>query len=351
MAEIRPFRAVYYNRSVVGNLSEVICPPYDIINTRMEEELYQRNTYNFVRIENNRQMTQDSNMDNRYTRSAAKLKQWLEEKVLITAEAPAIYVHDHYFFNQGQKYKRSGLIVRAKIEEWHKNIIRPHEGTMMEARSDRINLLEAIKTNTSPIMLLYQDREKCVSSILESQQKSGLLINFEDNSGERHEVWQINEPEVVAEMCAGFADKPLYIADGHHRYESSLIYKRQMLAASSASREDAAINYVMTTLFDFDDPGLVILPPHRLLRGLPEIKLAGLADKLGSFFEIEYLPLDLPNLWQRVDGLMADISRVNLVLFGPDRQKLLILTLRDAAAADRMIPYFHSEIYKRLETT
>jgi len=351
MAEIRPFRAVYYNRSMVGNLSDVICPPYDIITPQLEEDLYKRNKYNFVRIEHNRQLLQDSDIDNRYSRSAAKLKQWLEQKVLITDKEPTIYIHDHYFNSQGKKYRRRGLIVRVKIEEWHKNIIRPHEGTLAEAKSDRINLLESIRANTSPIMTLYEDREKYVSSLLESQETNGLLISLEEDNNEKHEVWQIKEPQAVGDICDGFIDKALYIADGHHRYESALIYQRQLLASSSVSKADAAFNYVMMTLVDFNDPGLVILPPHRLLRGLPELKLAGLGDKLGPFFDIEYLPLNLHNLWQRVDGLMADKSRVKLILFGPDRQKLLILTLRDAATTDRMIPYFHSEIYKRLDVS
>ncbi len=351
MAEIRPFRAVYYNKSVVGNLSDVICPPYDIINPQLEEELYQRSKYNFVRIEHNRQLPQDADIDNRYTRSGDKLKQWLEQKVLITSKIPAIYIHDHYFISQGRQYRRRGLIVRVKIEEWHKNIIRPHEGTLAEARSDRINLLEAIKANTSPIMTLYEDREKRIHSILESQKTNNILISTKDDNGERHEVWQVAEPQAVSEICDSFADKALYIADGHHRYESALIYKRQLTASSSVTRADAAFNFAMMTLMDFGDPGLVILPPHRLLRGLPESKLAGLADKLGSFFDIEYLPLNMADLWQRVDGLLTDKSKIKLILFGLDRQNLSLLALRDVVAADRMIPYFHSELYKRLDVS
>lgn len=351
MALIRPFKAVYYNKSVVGNLSDVICPPYDIINSQLEEELYQRSKYNFVRIENNRQLPQDSDLDNRYTRSGDKLKQWLEQKVLITSKIPAIYVHDHYFNCQGKKYRRRGLIVRVNIEEWHKNIIRPHEGTLAEAKSDRINLLEAIKANTSSIMTMYEDREKRISSLLESQKTDNMLISTKENDGERHEIWQVNEPNAVNGICDGFADKALYIADGHHRYESALTYKRQMTASSSATRTDAPFNFVMMTLMDFADPGLVILPPHRLLRGLPESNLAGLADKLGSFFDIEYLPLDMANLWQKVDEFLADKSSVKLILFGLDGQNLSLLTLREIAAADKMIPYFHSELYKRLDVS
>jgi len=351
MAQIRPFRGVYYNQSLVGDLSDVICPPYDIITPQLEEELYKRSQYNFVRIEHNRNLPQDSDVDNRYTRSAAKFNQWLEQKVLITAETPAIYIHDHCFNIQGKKYKSRGLTVRVRIEEWHKNIIRPHEGTLTEAKSDRIKLLEALKANTSPIMALYEDREERISSILEMQGIKSLLINLKGDNGERHDIWQITEPTAVREICSAFADKALYIADGHHRYESSLVYKRQMLAGSSAAKKEAGFNFVMMTLLDFNDPGLVILPPHRLLRGLPESKLAGLEEKLKSFFSIENIPLAITDLWQKIDEFLADKSRIRLVLFGLDKQHLSVLTLQDVAGAGRMIPYFHSEIYKKLDVS
>lgn len=351
MAEILPFRAVYYNSSVVGDLSDVICPPYDIITPRLEDELYHRSQYNFVRIEHNRQLLQDSDADNRYTRSAAILEQWLEKKALITANKPAIYVHDHYFMRQGSKYRRRGLTVRVRLEEWHKNIIRPHEGTLAEAKSDRISLLWALKANTSPIMAMYEDRERCLSSVLELPKTNNLLLSLGSDYGERHEIWQVTEPRLVREICDSFSDKALYIADGHHRYESALTYQRQRLASSSAVPSDEAFNFVMMTLVDFDDPGLVILPPHRLLRGLSPSKLAGLGDKIRTFFDIVPLSLGLPDVWQRVDELLADESQIRLVLFGLNSQQLLILTLRDIAAAGRMMPYFHCELYKSLDVS
>jgi uncharacterized protein (DUF1015 family) len=336
---------------MVGNLSDVICPPYDIIDTQLEEEMYSRSIYNFVRIEHNRQMPQDSDVDNRYTRSVEKLNQWLEQRVLITSKIPAIYVHDHYFKNQGRQYRRRGLVVRVKIEEWHKNIIRPHEGTLTEAKDDRIKLLEVLKANTSSVMTLYEDKEKKIFRVLESNKTEDILISTEEENGERHEVWQISRRLIVEGICNSFANKALYIADGHHRYESAMLYQRQMLAGSAMSRGDEAFNFIMMTLVDFEDPGLVILPPHRLLRGLQESKLVSLGSKLESFFDIKYLSLNAKNLWQKVDRLLAEKSRLNFILFGPDTQNLLLLTLKDLTAANRMIPYFHSEIYKRLDVS
>jgi uncharacterized protein (DUF1015 family) len=351
MAEIQPFGAVYYNSSVVGELPDVVCPPYDIITPRIEDELYQRSQYNFVRIEHNRQLPQDSDADNKYTRSAAVLRQWLEEKVLITADEPAIYIHDHYFTMKGNKYRRRGLTVRVRLEEWHKNIIRPHEGTLADAKSDRLSLLWALKANTSSILAMYEDSEQSLSSMLALPQAKSLLLSLSGDNGEKHEIWQVTQPRLVGEVCDSFSDKALYIADGHHRYESALTYQRQRMATSSAEPSDEAFNFVMMTLVDFDDPGLVILPPHRLLRGLSPPKLAGLSDKLRAFFDVMPLSIDLPDVWQRVDSLLADESRTKLVAFGLDGKKLLVLTLRDTAAAGGMMPYFHSELYKRLDVS
>jgi len=351
MAQIRPFRAVYYNALIVGDLSDVICPPYDIISPQMEQALYDRSPHNFVRIEHNRQLPQDSATDNRYTRSAAVMQKWLEEKALIIAEKPAVYIHDHHFACNGRQYRRRGLNIRVRLEEWHRDIVRPHEGTLYEARNDRISLLGALKANTSPIMSMYEDRKGRVASLLDKPDVCELLFSLDGENGERHEIWRIAEPEVIESICNTFRKKPLYIADGHHRYESALTYQRQRLAADPRATADEGFNFVMMTLVDIDDPGLVILPPHRLLRGLLPSKLSGLADKLNSFFDITEVPLSQPDVWQKIDTILSDKSHIRLVLFGLDSDKLQVLTLRDEAAAGRMMPYFHSDIYKRMDVS
>lgn len=351
MAEIRPFNGVYYNKSIVGDLSAVICPPYDIITPQMEQELYHLSQYNFVRIEHGQQLPQDSLIDNKYTRSSATLEQWLNHKILITDKLPAIYIHDHHFIHEGREYKRRGLIVLVRLEEWHKNIIRPHEGTLAEPKGDRVSLLWALGANTSSILTLFKDKEKHVSSLLAAHSLEKPVIRTNGFNGERHVIGAITEPQVIRQICEVLRGKPLYIADGHHRYESALVYQRERLASSPEVSVDDAFNFVMMTLVDFDDPGLIILPPHRLIRGLPPLKMVNLATKLKSFFDIKVLSLGLPDVWQEVDDFLAEASQVRLVLFGLNGQKLMMLTLRDFDVASQMIPYFHSELYKRLDVS
>jgi len=261
VAKIRPFQGVHYNQSLLNDWSAVICPPYDIITPQLQQELYLRSEYNFVRLELGRELPQDTVTDNKYARSAATLEQWLKQGVLEVDEVPAIYFHDQYFAHQGREYKRRSIIACVRVEEWDKQVIRPHEGTLTESKSDRLSLLWALQANTSPILALFEDWGQQISSLLAAQERSKPLISLRNVNGEGHIVWAITEPEVVNQICCSLAEQTLYIADGHHRYESALTYQRERRAYSASASGDEAFNFVMMTLVDFSDPGLIILPP------------------------------------------------------------------------------------------
>ena len=352
MAEVYPFCGVRYNQKLAKDLADVICPPYDIITPQLQTELYHRSEYNFVRLEFGRELPQDTATDNRYTRSAATLKQWLEQGVLVVDQAPAIYLHDHYFSYKGKEFRRRGIIARVRLEEWDKMIVRPHEGTLLGSKSDRLSLLWALQANTSPILALFEDKGCSVSSLLAAPERSQPVIST-SGGGERHNVWAITEPEVINRLSGSLANQPLYIADGHHRYESALAYRREKRAASSPLSGDEAFNFVMMTLVDFSNPGLIILPPHRLIGGISRATLSQLTAKLGSFFEVEELSLNKTHVWQQVDSLLAggETDEVRLVLFGVAEDRFLILRLRDLTGASQLMPYFHSELYKRLNVS
>ena len=351
MAEIRPFRGVRYNQALIEDLSRVVCPPYDIITPQMQQELYHRSEYNFVRLEFNRGLPQDTATDNKYARSAAALQQWLKQGILETDEAPALYLHDHHFSYHGREYRRRGIIARVRLEEWDKTVVRPHEGTLSEPKSDRISLLWALQANTSPVLALFEDRRQQVSSVLNSAEQSKPIIGLSNVDGEGHQVWAITEPEAVNEISRGLAEQPLYIADGHHRYESALNYQRERRAGSALASGDEAFDFVMMTLVDFTDPGLLILSPHRLLRGVSRTSLSELESELKSFFAIEKLPLSMSGVWQRVDDLLMAPGEPKLVLVGLSAEHLFVLRLSDFEAVSGMMPYFHSELYKRLDVS
>jgi uncharacterized protein (DUF1015 family) len=352
VTEIRPFRGVHYNQLLANDLSAVMCPPYDIIDPQLQQELYLKSEYNFVRIEFGRELPQDTIDDNKYTRSAATLEQWLREGIVEVDGLPALYLHDHYFTYKGRKYKRRGIIACVRLEEWDKMTVRPHEGTLAEPKNDRLSLLWACQANTSSILALFEDREQRVSSLLAAQEQSKPLISFSSVTGESHNVWVITEPKVTNQICNGLTHQSLYIADGHHRYESALTYQRERYSCSSPVSGDEAFNFVMMTLVDFSDPGLIILPPHRLVRGIPKSILKRLMAELKLLFEIEELPLSMPDVWQKVDYLLTEEGNaIRLVLFGLAAEHLLVLRLRDFNTASQMMPYFHGELYRRLDVS
>ncbi len=350
MAEIHPFRGVHYNQGKVRDLAEVICPPYDVITPQMQQELYQRNEYNFVRLEHNRELPQDTTTDNKYTRSAAVLERWLAQKVLVADKTPSLYLHDHHFHHNGQEYRRRGIIAGVRLQEWADNVVRPHEGTLVEHTSDRLSLLWVCQANTSPILALFEDKGQ-LSPLLSQKEKASPLLKSSEIDGERHDLWAVNDSEAINQICASLSDQPLYIADGHHRYESALSYQRERRASSSSVSGDEAFNFVMMELVDFADPGLVILPAHRLVRGMSRAALSELAARLRSFFEVEEIPVGKGDTWKQVDGLLSggDSGEVKLALLGLVEGHLLRLKLRDSSAADQMMPHFHSELYKRLD--
>ena len=352
MADIRPFRGVHYNPSLVKDLAKVICPPYDIISPQLQQQLYQRSDYNFVRVEFGRELPQDKDTNNRYTRAAATVAKWLEQGVLQVDKKPAIYINEHHFTHQGRKYHRRSISCLVKLEEWDKKIVRPHEGTLPNPKSDRLNLLWALQANTSPVMTLYDDKKRTISSLLDEQTAGRPVLKANIGNGESHRLWTVTSTETIRQIGDCLSDQPLYIADGHHRYESALTYQRERHTTSLPGAEEEPFDFVMMTLVDFTDPGLIILPAHRLVRGLPPAALDSLTASLKTCFAVEEVLLNKAATQAQISGLLSeDPSEVKIILYGLKKECLLLLRLRDFSSVRPMIPYFHSEIYQKLDVS
>ena len=350
MAEIRPFSGLRYNQSLVKDISNVICPPYDVISPSLHENLHTRSEYNFIRLEDAKKSPDDNLANNKYTRTAATLKQWLEQKVLVPENSPAIYLHDHYFRLQGKNHVRRSIIARVRLEEWDKMIIRPHENILSAPKEDRQNLLKALKVNTSPVLMMYQDPERKIASALAQETKKKPVIDIIVPEGDRHKVWAITDVTVVNPVAGAMAQQPFYIADGHHRYTSALTYRREQMAAIPGLSPDSSVNFVMSALVDFADPGLIILAPHRVVRGLAGTVLAELKKKLGTYFEITELPADTRDAWQKLDAEMSKPDGIRLGFFGPGADKFYALKLRDEKVLAEIMPQ-QSNIYRKLDVS
>lgn len=351
MADIQPFRGLRYRKSLVKDFASVICPPYDIISPTFHEELHKRSEYNFVRLEDAKNFPQDTANDNKYTRAAATLQQWLTQRVLIPERKPAIYLHDHYFQHQGKEWKRRGIMARVRLEEWETRVVRPHEGILGAARDDRLNLLWALHVNTSPVLAMYEDKRKRLANLLTEQEKLRPVITTTTPDGERHIVRAITDVEMLKKISAHFTNLPLYIADGHHRYTSALTYRREKAAVTPSASSDDAFNFVMMTLVSFTDPGLVILAPHRLIRGIEKSVIDTLEKRLIEFFDIMKLPLDDRDIWRKADKLMTQDSPVRFSCLTTGANHLSILTLKEHSIDGQTMPLFHSELYRKLDVS
>ena len=349
MVDVHPFRGVRYNQAIISDLAQVICPPYDIIPPHMQSELYERSEHNFIQLEHTRELPQDTALDNKYTRTAATLTRWLTQGVLTAEETPAVYLHDHHFQYQGREYRRRGIITLVRLEEWESRVIRPHEGTLANPKSDRLNLLRALQADTSSIMALFEDRHKRIASALAAKEKDAPVIHFNADNGEKHVLWAISEAETLAQLRQHLAHQPLYIADGHHRYESALAYQREQRGNLAKSHWDEGFDFVMMELIDFADPGLVILPPHRLVRGLSAKKMDGILNGLASLFQVQKLPFDPPDVWQKVNDFLAgNEGQGRVAIFGLESQKILLLKPHNLTSLNKLMPDSRSEQYKRL---
>ena len=349
MSEIRPFCGVRYNREKITDLSAVICPPYDVISPEKQRMLYDRSPYNFVRIEYGEKFPQDSADNNRYTRAASCYKEWQSNNVLKEETQPAYYVHDHYFTYRNRGYRRRGLACRVRLEEWANMIVRPHESTFAAHRSDRSRLLWALEANTSPVLGMYRDKSGEIAQLAAKAAGNIPIATAPLFEGERHELFTIADSSEMKRLEVAFAEMPLYIADGHHRYESALAYQREKRALNPGS-PDAPFNFVLMTLVDMDDPELLILPPHRLLRSLNQDTLASFESGLSTHFDIEVVAESSPEVWQNIEALQNEPGRMRLILVGPG-DIIRILTARDFNAIKRIMPCYHTDTYKRLDVS
>lgn len=355
MADVRPFRGYRYNEARVGEIAQVICPPYDVISAAQEKALRERSLYNYINLEEGLVQTGDTEQNNKYTRATALLEQWINEDVLRREENAVFYLHEHTFVLKNTTYTRRDIMARVRLHEWEEMIIRPHEGTLSGPKSDRINLLWALNANTSPVFALYEDRDKSVFSVIEKAWKIEPVLDITIDN-ERHTLRLLTDEEILADVQEAFRAKKLYIADGHHRYESALSYKNELSECGGALAEDHPAGFVMMCLVDFDDAGLLILPPHRLLRGLSQSTLANLLQNLSNFFEVT--PLDMTNedYWLTAQELLNEPQYLRLGLYGLVKdgilpKQMLILTLKDFSLAADMMPYHHSQMYKKLDVS
>ena len=266
MAEIRAFRGLRYSQALVGDLGDVISQPFDVISPEEQDRLYALSEHNVVRLELGRDPGDDSPKD-RYALAGDLYRRWRREGVLVQEQAAAIYLTRHEFPDRTGPAVRQELTVALRLEPLDGGSIKPHEYTRRGPKEDRLKLMVATQANVSPVMLLYED-PRSIGPVLEEAIQGFQPIEARTATGERFSTWPIVNPMVINLVREALAPDPLYIADGHHRIETALAYRDQVLAGKAEQQPDRACGFIMATLVEFNDPGLRNLPYHRVLTGL-----------------------------------------------------------------------------------
>ncbi len=308
MAEIQAFNGVRYNLGRVGSLSEVTSPPYDVISPEFLDKLYAQHPNNFVRIDFNKiEPGDDDASNNRYTRAQKFLKSWLADGILSSEGEPAIYVYYQDYDYAGRTYTRRGFMARHRISRFGEGQVFPHEETMPGPKADRLMLMHVTKMNLSPIFGLYPDAENATGALLDAAVADKTPVVAVDHLGVKHRLWAITDATTISTLTGLMGPKPLFIADGHHRYETACKY-RDEIGDTGVSPTTHPSNFVMMMYVAMEDPGLIVLPTHRLFKGLPEMTAEELAAKLGDCFTCRIAGEGAdaaPSVWEEIETLDA----------------------------------------------
>lgn len=286
MADVRGFRGFRYDLGTVGSLSDVVAPPYDVIGPELQQKLYALSPHNAIRLELTKDEPGDDDGENKYTRAARTLKAWVVENALRQDTARALYVYEQEFEAEGKAYTRHGFFARVRLEPFGTGRIFPHEQTMSGPKADRLKLYQATGFNLSPVFGLYPDSENEVYRVLEPFTLKSPPLVATDHLGVTSKLWVVTDTQAISAVIGLMGPKPVFIADGHHRYETGLKYLDEQRAAGNVPDDEAAPNFCLMMLVGMSDPGLIILPTHRLVSGLPALTAGQVEAALGADFEV-----------------------------------------------------------------
>lgn len=340
MSQIFPFQGTLYDQMLVGSIKDVVAPPYDIIDAEGQKRLHERHPRNIIRMELGLDQTGDGLAHNRYTRAAATLQTWLNEGILKRDARPAVYYHTieytpPYSDPDAPKKVLRGFLALAKLEALDSGHIYPHENTRAAAKTDRLNLIEACRSNFSPIWSLYSDPLGAIVQLLETAVKGKpASYDFQDDAGCRECLWVITDEAVLKQVSEAMRSKPLFIADGHHRYETALNYqklRRQQTGAHTALQPYDSVLMLLTPL---EDPGLTVLPTHRVAT-TPLPSSAQIKTILGEVFEFREFSFTASTQHQARSQFLTSLRTdgKNAPVFGLARQgddRYVTLTLKPA---------------------
>ncbi len=327
MSIVLPFRGCRYNPDLVADLGSTLCPPYDMIGPALKESLENLSPYNAVHLEGGEQ-PDPVDPEAGYRTASATFQRWLADGVLRREPEARFYLMRHSYPWRGGSKSHLALFGGVRVEEYDRMVVLPHEFTREPAVMDRVALLDFCRAQFSPIMTLYRDGEGDLRSVYREVMSRTPVLDVHDPTGDAVTLWEIVGAGEQERITRFFADRPLFLADGHHRYEAALRHGRQQSEPGVASGAPAH-EYVMMALVEFDDPGLMLLPYHRTLGGMSPEQLSEVRDNLDETFEVQPVHLDeagTPKLLEQVNFLGKDGHA--LAMIGPRPGEAYLMMLR-----------------------
>ncbi len=345
MADVLAFRGVRYDLAKVGAISDVIAPPYDVIDSALQDRLYRVSDHNAIRLE----LTRDEpgEVGTRYERAAKTLREWLRQGVLREDDHAALYVYEQTYEVEGTKHTRRGFLGRVRLEPFGQGKVYPHEQTLSGPKADRLALYHATGFNLSPIFGLYPDPDHEVIRAVDAGLRDRTPIVATDHLGVENRLWVVEDQQTQSTIRGLMASKPVFIADGHHRYETGLKYRDERAAAGQLSGDDDPANFCLMMLVGMSDPGLLILPTHRLVSGFPGLTAEVLRERLAPEFEVTEMgegEAGCRSAWEAIE----EAGDQDMLGFGTVADgRWVVARLRSDDAMDRLAPE-HSPDWRSL---
>ncbi len=338
MPQIRPIAAVCYAQAFAGSkgrcdISSLIAPPYDVLDADRKATMLQRDALNIVAIDLPFTPPKVVGPDAVYEQAGRTYRQWLEAGALAARPTPAFYVYQQNYTHGGRRFHRRGLIANVRVQAFGKSPtagygggVWPHEQTFSSGKEDRLKLMRATQVQLSPIFGIYRDPQAAIAKLLGqvADDKPASFTGATATDAVGHDVWEVSDASMVATFTKALKDSDIYIADGHHRYHTALNYRNELAAANGGGLpEDHPANFVMFVLVSMEDPGMIVLPTHRVLGNLRDFSLAKLQAAAKGKLVIE--PFGGPTL--------ADLERA-LPIAGPHALGLYIPSAGGAGRLD-----------------
>ena len=332
MAEIKAFKGMRYT-SAAGDLNALVCPPYDIISESQREKYIEENPCNIIRLE------LPKGGDERYKEAGKTLKDWLDKEILSCDKEDSIYVYEMLFSANGIRNRLKGFVSLVKLVEFTEGIVLPHEETLSKAKEDRFNLMSETFCNFSQIYSLYMDEDGSAYNIIDGCSKGTPDMEVKDPDGTVHRMWKVSDSGVINSVTEAFKDKKLYIADGHHRYETALNFHRKQGTESSG--------YIAMMLVNMENKGLVVFPTHRIVKDLENFSAEKVIEDCKPYFDIAEAPGE--ERMQAALNKFYDEGKKAFAMY-TGYGKCYVMTLKDEGAVKKLLPDM-SEAYCGLDVT